>query len=112
MGSRSPGLCQSDRPKLSLSAVGEVMWKWKRIQGASEAPEVSADFGNDLAPKPSGRPDVTWDVPGWMGEVLGPPLPYSVSPKQGLAISHWVEFPKLNASAAQWLVGKLGCCSW
>lgn len=54
---------------------------------------------------------MTWDAPGWMGEVLGPPLPYSVSPKQGLAISHWVEFPKLDASAAQWLVGTLGCCS-
>lgn len=52
------------------------------------------------------------DVPGWMGEELGLPLPYSVSPKQDLAISHWVEFSKLAASAAQWLMGELGCCSW
>lgn len=50
VGSRSPGLCQSDRPKLSLSAVGEVMWKWKRIQGASEAPRFLLTLGMTLLP--------------------------------------------------------------
>lgn len=48
------------------------------------------------------------DAPGWLGEELGPPLPYSVSPKQGLAISQWMEFPKLAASTAQCLVRGVG----
>lgn len=47
-------------------------------------------------------------VPGWMGEELGPPLPYSVSPKQDLAISHWVEFPKASCFCSPVAHGGVG----
>lgn len=89
-----------------------MMWKWKRSQGASEASRLLLTLGMTLLP--SLQEGLVWPVmfqagweKSWGRLCLILCLPNRILP----SAIEWSS-PKLAASAAQWLMGELGWCSW